>query len=124
MLLSFTVNGRPHQVETDPRALLLDVLREDLGLRGAKYGCGEGECGACTVMLDGRAVAACLILAGQAHGREIATIEGLAEDELGAPIIDAFARAGAVQCGFCTPGFVVAACGLLAETDQPSVEAI
>jgi xanthine dehydrogenase small subunit len=124
MRVSLTVNEQGYEIEADPRTLLLDSLREDLGLRGSKYGCGEGECGACTVMLNGRAVNACLTLAGQAHGGEVVTIEGMAGDQLGAPIIDAFARAGAVQCGFCTPGFVVAARALLAESATPDTEAI
>lgn len=124
MELSLTVNGQPYTVESDPRTLLLDLLREELGLRGTKYGCGEGECGACTVLLNGRAVTSCLTLAGQAHGAEITTIEGLATDPLGAPLIAAFAEAGAVQCGFCTPGFVAAARALLAETETPDDAAI
>jgi xanthine dehydrogenase small subunit len=124
MKLSLTVNGKPYELETDPGALLLRTLREDLGLRGTKYGCGEGECGACTVLLDGRAVNACLTTAGQAHGREVVTIEGLAGEAAGAALIDAFGKAGAVQCGFCTPGFVVAAHALLAETGAPDIGTI
>jgi aerobic-type carbon monoxide dehydrogenase small subunit (CoxS/CutS family) len=114
----------PYELETDPRTLLLHTLREDLGLRGTKYGCGEGECGACTVLLNGRAVTACLTLVGQAQGGEVVTVEGLAEDQIGAPLLDAFASAGAVQCGFCTPGFIVAARALLAEGGPPNTEAI
>src|SRR5262245_57044909 len=124
MLISLTVNGQPYEIEADPRALLLHTLREDLALRGTKYGCGEGECGACTVILNGRPVNACLTLAGQAHGGEILTVEGLAEDKLGAPILAAFARAGAVEFGFCTPGFVISTRALLAETPLPNTEAI
>jgi len=124
MVISFTVNGQPYEVEADPRTLLLHTLREDLGLRGTKYGCGEGECGACSVILNGRAVNACLTLTGQAHGAEILTVEGLSQDEPGAQVLEAFARAGAVQCGFCTPGFAISARALLAETSAPDVEAI
>jgi carbon-monoxide dehydrogenase small subunit/xanthine dehydrogenase small subunit len=124
MQISLTINGQPHHLETDPRTLLLDTLREELGLGGTKYGCGEGECGACTVILNGRAVNACLTTAGQAHGAEIFTIEGLTEDRIGSRVLTAFAEAGAVQCGFCTPGFVVSARALLAANPTPNIEAI
>jgi xanthine dehydrogenase small subunit len=124
MLISFRVNGKPHQLETDPRTLLLHTLREQVGLRGTKYGCGEGECGACTVILNGRAVNACLTLVGQAHGAEILTAEGLAEDALGAHLLNAFVEAGAVQCGFCSPGLVMSARALLTENSAPDVAAI
>jgi xanthine dehydrogenase small subunit len=124
MVISFTVNGQPYEIEADPRALLLHTLREDLGLRGTKYGCGEGECGACSVILNGRPVNACLTLTGQAHGGEILTVEGLNHDEPGAQVLEAFAQAGAVQCGFCTPGFAISARALLTETPAPDVEAI
>lgn len=124
MQISLNVNGQPYQLESDPRALLLHTLREKLGLRGTKYGCGEGECGACTVILNGRAVNACLITTGQAHGAEILTVEGLAEDSIGSHVLRAFAEAGAVQCGFCSPGFAVSARALLAEQVSPGVETI
>ena len=124
MLISLTLNGQPRQVEADPRTLLLYLLREALGLRGTKYGCGEGECGACTIILNGRTVNACLITAGQAHGGDLITIEGLADEAYGAQVLDAFAAAGAVQCGFCTPGFVMSARALLADTRISSTEAI
>lgn len=124
MHISLTINGQPHHLDTDPRTLLLDALREELGLRGTKYGCGEGECGACTVIFNGRTVNACLTTAGQAHGAEILTVEGLAEDEIGRRVLTAFAEAGAVQCGFCTPGFVISARALLAENPSPDVTAI
>jgi len=114
MLISLTVNGQPQQVETDPRTLLLHLLREELGLRGTKYGCGEGECGSCTVILNGQPVNACLTTAGQAHNGQLLTIEGLAQDEIGVQVLQAFAGAGAVQCGFCTPGFIMSAWALLA----------
>lgn len=124
MVISLTVNGQPYELETDPRTLLLHTLREDLGLHGTKYGCGEGECGACSVILNGRPVNACLTLTGQVHGSEILTVEGLSQDEPGAQVLDAFTRVGAVQCGFCTPGFAISARALLAETPSPDVEAI
>ncbi|GAB4437675.1 MAG: FAD binding domain-containing protein [Anaerolineae bacterium] len=124
MVISFTVNGQSYEIEADPRAPLLHTLREDLGLRGTKYGCGEGECGACSVILNGRPVNACLTLTGQVHGGEILTVEGLSQDEPGARLLDAFTRVGAVQCGFCTPGFAISARALLAETSAPDVEEI
>jgi xanthine dehydrogenase iron-sulfur cluster and FAD-binding subunit A len=97
MQIEFTVNGQPQTVEADPRETLLFVLREHLGLRGTKYGCGEGECGACTVILNGRAVASCLVQAGQTHGAQILTIEGMAEDPIGRHVLEAFVEGGAVQ---------------------------
>src|SRR5262245_55153144 len=109
MDITLTVNGQRRQAECDPRALLLDVLREQLGLRGTKYGCGEGECGACTILLNGRAVNACLVIAGQAHGAEVLTVEALPGDDLGGRLVEAFVSAGAVQCGFCTPGLLISA---------------
>ena len=124
MLLMLIINGQSYEIEADPRESLLHVLREDLGLRGTKYGCGEGECGACTVILNGRPVNSCLALVGQAHGGEVITIEGLVEDEIGARLIDAFGETGAVQCGFCTPGFVVSARSMLMRQSEPDVEAI
>lgn len=124
MVISLTVNDQLYEIEADPRTLLLHTLREDLGLRGTKYGCGEGECGACSVILNGRPVNACLTLTGQAHGGEILTVEGLNHDEPGAQVLEAFAQAGAVQCGFCTPGFAISARALLTETPAPDVEEI
>ncbi|UBU08369.1 FAD binding domain-containing protein [Nonomuraea gerenzanensis] len=104
--IELTINGAGHQVTTDPRTLLLHVLREELGLRGTKYGCGEGECGACTVLIDGRPLNACLIPAGRADGARVETIEGIAGTETGQAVIKALSEQGGVQCGFCTPGFV------------------
>ena len=124
MQIELTVNRQLHTIEADPRETLLAVLREHLGLRGTKYGCGEGECGACTVILNGRAVASCLVQAGQAHGGEVLTIEGMAEDPIGRHVLAAFAERGAVQCGFCTPGFVLSTRALLAENPAPTVEEI
>lgn len=124
MLISLMVNGQPQQVESDPRTLLLHLLRESLGLRGTKYGCGEGECGSCTVILNGRPVNACLTTAGQAHGGQILTIEGLGQDEIGRQVLNAFAEAGAVQCGFCTPGFIMSAWALLKNGSMADIETI
>src|SRR5688572_9801966 len=120
MSVSLRVNGEDVAVDADPRTLLLDVLREDLGLRGTKYGCGEGECGACTVLLDGRTVNACLTTLGQAAGADVVTVEAMANDPIGAPLLESLARAGAVQCGFCTPGFLLSARALLAEHAAPA----
>ena len=124
MRLEFTLNGRSHAIEADPRETLLFVLREHLGLRGTKYGCGEGECGACTVIVNGRPVTSCLVQIGQAHGANVLTIEGMSEDPIGQHVVDAFAERGAVQCGFCTPGFVLSARALLAENPAPTTEEI
>lgn len=121
MRLKFTVNGRPQQVD-DVWAgeSLLYVLRERLGLPGSKNACEQGECGSCTVALDGVAVCACLVAAGQVEGREVGTVEGLAEgDGLGA-VQQAFLDTGAVQCGFCTPGLLVQTEDLLARRPEPS----
>ncbi len=111
MKLTLSVNGLAREVEASPTARLLDVLRGPLGLTGSKEGCGEGECGACTVLLDGDPVNACLVLAGQCEGREITTVEGLAEgDRLGAsPLQRAFVEHGGAQCGICTPGMLISA---------------
>jgi xanthine dehydrogenase small subunit len=120
MEIKLILNGQPRVVEADPHETLLLVLRERLGLRGGKYGCGEGECGACTVIMNGRSVASCLVPAGQAHGAEILTIEGMDQDPVGRHILDVFVEYGAVQCGFCTPGFVMSARALLAENPTPT----
>lgn len=115
------VNGIERVVFTDPAKPLLNVLREDLGLTGTKEGCSKGECGACTVLLDGKPVASCLLLVAQAEGHEITTIEGLSEDD---PLIRAFEEEGAIQCGFCTPGFIMAAKALLIRNPDPTEEEI
>lgn len=118
--VTLTVNGRAHTVTTPAHKTLLYLLRDDLHLYGTKDGCREGECGACTVLLDGRPVNACLVLAGQADGREVVTIEGLAADSRLHPLQRAFVEAGAVQCGFCTPGLILSAVALLAQQPHPS----
>ena len=120
MRLDLTVNGDPYRREIRPDATLLDVLRDDIGLTGTKWGCQTGDCGACTVLVDGAPVVSCLQLAQQVGGREVTTIEGLGRHgELG-DLQDAFVRNGAAQCGFCTPGMIVAAEALLRHNPAPS----
>jgi len=122
--IRFTVNGREMTCETDAETRLLDLLREDLALTGTKEGCGEGECGACTVLLDGRAVNSCLIPAPAVEGKEILTIEGLAKGDDLHPIQQAFVETGGVQCGFCTPGFILSTYALLSRNPKPTDEEI
>ena len=117
--LQLTVNGEPRVVEVHPMARLLDVIREDLKLTGTKEGCGEGECGACTVRLDGRIVNSCLIPAIQAQGSELITVEGLAKEEASHPLQEAFHHHNGAQCGFCTPGMLIAADDLLRRCPTP-----
>jgi carbon-monoxide dehydrogenase small subunit len=119
-----TVNGADLHISVKPWATLLEVLRDDLGLTGTKEGCGVGECGACTVLMDGNAVNACLVLAGEANGKRITTIEGLAEGDSLHPIQQAFLETGGMQCGFCTPGMILSAKALLDENKNPSEEEI
>ncbi|GAG49505.1 unnamed protein product, partial [marine sediment metagenome] len=107
--LTMAVNGRRVSVEIEPGELLVDVLRDRLGLTGTKIGCSEGECGTCTVIMDGRAVLSCLVPAFRAEGREILTIEGLSDGDTLHPLQQAFVEQGAVQCGYCTPGFILSA---------------
>jgi carbon-monoxide dehydrogenase small subunit len=123
-MVSFRLNGRQVTVSADPMARLLQVLREELGDTSVKEGCGEGECGACAVLKDGRLVNSCLVPLGEAEGAEIVTMAGLRETARGKVLIEAFAREGAVQCGFCTPGMVMAAEALLAVTPEPDEHAI
>lgn len=111
--VNFTVNGSPVSLMVDPNARLLDVIREDLRLTGTKEGCAVGECGACTVIVDGKAVTACLILAASMEGKNLITIEGVAKDGVLDPVQEAILRNHALQCGFCTPGFVMSAKALL-----------
>lgn len=123
MTISFSINGRPVTVDVDPLCRLLDVLRSE-GLHGVKEGCGEGECGACAVMLNGRIVNSCVTPVAAAAGGTVVTIEGFRETERYRTIERAYANAGAVQCGFCTPGFVMATEALLEETPHPTEEEI
>jgi len=123
-ILSFTVNDDPVEVLVQPYMTLLDALREDVGLTGPKEGCGTGDCGACSVHLDGELVASCLVLALQARGRRVRTIEGLGTTDALHPLQDAFVRLGVAQCGFCIPGVLMAAAALLEETKQPTEEQI
>jgi carbon-monoxide dehydrogenase small subunit len=116
--INISVNGEEYYLEVKPNRVLLDVLREDLGLTGTKKGCGLGKCGACTVLLNGRPVHSCLILAPHADGKEITTIEGIAGEEPH-PLQTAFAETGAVQCGFCTPGMINTAKALLDNNPDP-----
>jgi aerobic carbon-monoxide dehydrogenase small subunit len=121
MRVSCTVNGEPRQADDVWEGeSLLYVLRERLGLPGSKNACEQGECGSCSVYLDGVLVCACLVLAGQAEGSEITTVEGLATDDTLHPVQEAFVEAGAVQCGFCTPGLIVATHDLLARNPSPT----
>ena len=124
MKIRFTVNGRKVDREVTADSRLLDLLRDDLHLTGTKEGCGEGECGACTVLIDGKAVNSCLVLAPQADGKDILTVEGLAKGDELHPIQRAFVEKGAVQCGFCTPGFIMSTYALLKESPNPSNEEI
>ncbi len=120
-LMRLTVNGAPYEVAVHPWRRLNDLLREDLRLTGTKKGCGEGDCGACTVILNGVSVVSCLTLALEAEGGEVLTIEGLARDrEVLHPIQQAFVDKGAVQCGFCTPGMVLSALHLLSHNPDPT----
>src|SRR4030042_5501627 len=119
--IRLTVNGMNYQLSIEPGRTLLEVLRENLGLTGTKKSCNEGECGACTVIMEGKPVASCLILAVDAQGKEITTIEGIAEGEKLHPIQEAFLKHGAIQCGYCTPGMVMSAKAFLDHNPRPTV---
>jgi aerobic-type carbon monoxide dehydrogenase small subunit (CoxS/CutS family) len=120
-LFRFTVNGQPRSVDTEPDRPLLEVLREDLHLTGTKYGCGEGQCRACTVLMDGRAVSACITPVRAAAGRKVVTIEGVAPADGGLhPVQQAFLDEGAMQCGYCVPGMVLRTVAMLERTPHPT----
>jgi carbon-monoxide dehydrogenase small subunit len=123
-LIRLTVNDREHELAVEPNQTLLQLLREDLGLTGAKHGCGLGECGACTVLLDGRPVNSCLVLAAQAEGSRVVTIEGLAVGDRLHPVQKAFVEKGAIQCGFCSPGMILSSKALLDQNPSPTEEEI
>ena len=124
MTLSFFVNDKEITLETDPGRRLLDILREDLALTGTKEGCGEGECGACTVLLDGKPVLACLTAAVQLPGCKVMTIEGLAREEKLSTLQTAFVEEAAIQCGYCTPGMIMSSMALINKNPNPDEEDI
>ena len=124
LIIELTINGKKRKVETTTSTRLLDLIRDDLHLTGTKEGCGKGECGACTVIMNGELVASCLVLAPQADGATITTIEGIGNGKKLHPIQETFIETGAVQCGFCTPGMILAAKKLLEENPHPTEEEI
>jgi isoquinoline 1-oxidoreductase subunit alpha len=118
--IRLTVNGRPYTADTDPQTSLLSVLREQLDLTGSKYGCGEGQCGACTVLIDGKAQRSCITRVSAVSQKQITTIEGLANGERLHPVQEAFLEAGAMQCGYCTSGMIMSAVALLQRNSSPT----
>ena len=123
-MINLTVNGRQHRLDVDPETSLLTVLREELALTGSKYGCGEGQCGACTVLLDGKAVRSCRTSVSSAASKRVVTIEGLERNGRLHPVQQAFIDANALQCGYCTAGMIMAGVSLLQQTPNPSTEQI
>jgi carbon-monoxide dehydrogenase small subunit len=119
-LINLKVNGEIYEVAVEPRKTLLDIIRDDLGLTGTKKGCDQGECGSCTVIFNGKAVNSCLVLAVEAEGKDVLTIEGLAKGTKLHPIQEAFINHGAIQCGFCTPGMIMSAKVLLDKNPNPT----
>ena len=122
--ICFSLNGKDVSITTDPLRRLIDVMREDFDCKGVKEGCSEGECGACSILLNGKMVTSCIIPVGAADGQQIMTIEGISATEKGKVIIDAFADGGAVQCGFCIPGMVIATYYLLSNNPDPTEDEI
>jgi aerobic-type carbon monoxide dehydrogenase small subunit (CoxS/CutS family) len=122
--VSLTVNGEAQSLTVDPERSLLDVLREDLGLTGTKYGCGEGMCGACTVLMDGKPVRSCITPTADAEGKAITTIEGLAQGDRLHPVQEAFAEDGVLQCGYCAPGMILTTVALLRDNPHPTDQQI
>ncbi len=123
-ITELNVNGVRRRVDADPERTLLSVLRDDLDLTGTKYGCGEGQCGACTVLVDGRSVRSCTARVGAVAGKQIVTIEGLEREGRLHPLQDAFLQADALQCGYCTPGMIMTAAALLRQNPNPTAEEI
>lgn len=123
-VINLKINGEQHEVAVEPNWTLLATVREVLSFTGAKEGCGTGDCGACSMMIDGQLVTSCLVLAPEADGREVVSIEGLATNGTLSPVQQAFIDAGGVQCGFCTPGMVMAATALLERNSNPTFEDI
>ena len=119
-LINLKINGESYEVAVEPRKTLMDVIRDDLGLTGTKKGCDQGACGTCTVIFDGKAVNSCLVLAVEAEGKDVLTIEGLAKGTKLHPIQEAFINHGAIQCGFCTPGMIMSAKVLLDKNPNPT----
>ncbi len=124
MIIKVVINGEPVQKECNPNKRLIDFLRDDMNLQSVKEGCGEGECGSCTVLLDREAVMSCLVLTGQINGREVTTVEGLDRKGELEPLVESFVQSGAVQCGYCTPGMVISSKALLYKNPNPSDEEI
>jgi carbon-monoxide dehydrogenase small subunit len=123
-IINLRLNGHPHEIAVEPNWTLLETVRETLGYTGSKEGCGTGDCGACSMIVDGRLITSCLMLAPQADGRTVTTIEGLSENGTLHPVQQAFVETGGVQCGFCTPGMVMAAAALLENNPGPTLEEI
>ncbi len=122
--VNMTINGFSYDLEVDPRRTLLEVIREQIGLTGTKKGCDRGNCGSCTVIIDGNPVASCLTLAVEVNGKNITTIEGLAKDSQLHPVQKAFIEHGAIQCGFCTPGMIMSVTALLGKNQNPNEQEI
>ncbi|MBC7219297.1 MAG: (2Fe-2S)-binding protein [Hadesarchaea archaeon] len=120
--VKLNVNGKEYEVEVKPHWTLLQVIRDQLGLTGTKYGCGTGECGACTVIIDGKPMTSCLVLAASAEGRKIVTIEGISNGDRLHPLQEAFIEEGAIQCGYCTPGMILTAKAFLERNPNPTEE--
>lgn len=123
-IINLRLNGQPHELAVEPHWTLLETIREALGYTGSKEGCGTGDCGACSMIVNGRLITSCLMLAPQADGRSITTIEGLSKNGTLHPVQQAFVDSGGVQCGFCTPGMVMAAAALLEKNKEPTLEEI
>ena len=119
-IVDFTVNGEPHELAVEPNLLLIEILRDKLGLTGTKHSCGVGNCGACTVLVDGEPILACMTLAMAVRGKQILTIEGLATNGVMHPLQEAFVTHGAIQCGYCTPGMILTAKALLDRNPDPT----